>query len=539
MQTIEGQIVDIHDREIFQGSIVVDNGYIRQILRHDTDVASYIMPGFVDSHIHIESSMLTPYNFAALASKFGTVAVVSDPHEITNVCGCNGIEFMVDDTENAAVKIFFSLPSSVPASDFETSGASIDAVMTEKLLGSGKFVALSEMMNYPGVVNGDSEVMAKIEAAHKYGIPIDGHSPLLGGESLNRYVAAGITTDHEVTSMSEALEKIKAGMIVQIREGSSAKSLTELLPLLGMYPDRVMFCRDDWKVADLVRNGHIDSMVRRAVNSGYDLFDTLRAASLNPIVHYNLPVGMLRVGDKADFVIVDNLRDLNVMQTFLDGEAVSDMPVKSYPVPINNFMRQPVCETDIAVSIPENVNVKVIGVTDGDIITTAEEYIYDTDYFHENDIHKIVCISRYDQDAKIAVGFVHGFGLTVGAMASTVAHDSHNIVAVGTDDRYIVKAVNEVIQCKGGVAVVTHDEYSVTPLPIAGIISNMNAEKLLPCITETENVAKRLSRKLTSPFMTLSFMALSVIPHLKITDKGLFDSDAFHYVPLFNKTGIK
>ena len=539
--SISGTIADVINKRFFKGTITVSGGRVIAISESDTADDQFIIPGFIDSHVHIESSMLLPSEFSRLASVHGTVATVSDPHEIANVLGVEGVKFMIANGAKVPFKFFFGAPSCVPATSFETSGAAINAVQVNELLQMDEIYYLSEMMNFPGVLNGDSEVMAKLEAAHKAGKPVDGHAPGLKGVDAVKYASAGITTDHECFTIEEAVDKINAGMKILIREGSAARNFNDLVGLLTDYADKVMFCSDDKHPDDLVK-GHINLLARRAVALGYDPMKVLRCCTLNPVIHYGLNVGLLQLGDPADFAVVKDLQSFDVLQTYIDGIKVSEygkthiesVEEKS----INIFNAQEISESDIVV--PANdAKIKVMRAFDGQLITEAisiaptiknGQIISDPAL----DVLKMVVLNRYSH-AKPAVAFVQGFGLKKGAIASTVAHDSHNIIAVGVNDDEIVRAINLLIEVKGGISLINGDEFEVLPLPVAGLMSNLDGYQVA-CMYELINAAaKVLGTKLITPYMTLSFMALLVIPSLKLSDRGLFDGVKFQLTNLFEK----
>lgn len=531
--TIGGQIVDIVNSRIFSGVVVVEEGKITKIEEQPVGNTQYIMPGFVDAHVHIESSMLVPSEFARLATCHGTVATVSDPHEIANVLGKNGIKYMIENGKKVPFKFFFGAPSCVPSTNFETAGASLNADDIEGLMASDDIYYLSEVMNYPGVINEDPVLMRKIAAAKKYGKPIDGHAPAVTGVDLQKYVNAGITTDHECFRLAGALEKISLGMKILIREGSAARNFDALIPLIATHPDKLMFCSDD-KHPDELDDGHIDVLVRKAIELGYNVMDVLKAASLNAVRHYNLNVGLLQMGDDADFIVVDDLRHPVAKQTYIKGvlvaeNGVSNINYKETETP-NNFKAKYIYAEDLFVP-HEGKNIKVMECFDGLLITksfTAEPKVVDggivTDV--ERDILKIVIVNRY-QPTKPAVAFIKGFGLRRGALASSVAHDSHNIVAVGVTDKDILHAVNLLIEHTGGVTAYCGTEMVAVPLPVAGLMSNEDGYEVAAAYQNADALAKRLGSKLYAPFMTLAFMALLVIPELKLSDRGLFDVTRF------------
>lgn len=537
---ISGNIVDIFEKQIFPGTVYFENGVITQIKREGgRDYSTYILPGFIDSHIHIESSMLPPSEFARIAVRFGTVATVSDPHEIANVLGIEGILFMLEDGRHFPFKFFFGASSCVPATDFETSGAKLTSKDIELLLKNPEIKYLSEMMNFPGVINNSPDVIEKINVAQKLGKPIDGHAPALRGEKLDKYIAAGITTDHESFMFEEAEEKIRKGMKILIREGSSAKNFDELFPLLQKYPNMVMFCSDDLHPNDLV-NGHINTLVARSISKGADLFDVLRAVSLNPVIHYGLDVGLLRIGDDADFIVVEDLKDFKAIETYIkgilvakDGQSISEHSITATP---NKFYAKEKNISDFSV-VPKGKTIRVVEAIDGELITNSivvEPKIKDDNVISdiENDVLKIAVVNRY-ADARPAIGFAKNFGLQHSAIATSVAHDSHNIIAIGVTDELIAKAINIIIRNGGGLSFVTEREELVLPLPIAGLMSIFPAEEVAKSYSQLEEKAKNDGSPLTSPFMTLSFMSLLVIPSLKLGDRGLFDVNKFEFVNLF------
>lgn len=540
--TISGQLVDLFQRRIYPAEISISGGMIVAIRETAAAPAHYILPGFVDAHIHIESSMLIPTAFARLAVVHGTIATVSDPHEIANVCGMPGIQYMIDNAAQTPFKFFFGAPSCVPATTFETAGATINSSDVATLLGNKDIWYLSEMMNYPGVLYSDPEVMAKIAAAKKAGKPIDGHAPGLHGEQAAAYAAAGITTDHECFTLGEALDKIDAGMHILIREGSAAKNFEALSDLLRTHPEKVMLCSDDKHPDELAIN-HINALVKRALEKGYDLFNVLRAACVHPVLHYNLPVGMLRIGDPADFISIDNLSSFNILQTWINGTLVAEngrslLPVIQAPT-INNFNTARKSPLDFTVKATGANTIKVIEALEGQLITNhidAAAIIENNNIVSDiaNDILKIAIVNRYSPDAPVAVAFIKNFGLKRGALASTVAHDCHNIIAVGTTDDELCAAVNTLIDCKGGICVVDGANSSTMPLPVAGLMSPDDGHKVAAEYTRIDQLAKELGTPLKAPFMTLSFMALLVIPSLKLSDKGLFDGNKFTFTPLQN-----
>ncbi len=523
-----GWIVDLFARTTFRGRVRVQDGKIESIV-HDESVegTAYILPGFVDAHVHIESSLLVPSEFARMAVLHGTVATVSDPHEIANVCGMDGVQYMLNNAASVPFTFAFGAPSCVPATTFETAGAEISVADVEALLRMDQIYYLSEMMNWPGVLHDDTVVLEKLRLARHYQKPADGHAPGLRGDAAKKYAGHGITTDHECFTLEEATDKLAAGMKIIIREGSAAKNFEALHPIIGTHPDKVLFCCDDAH-PDMLKEGHINKHVQRAIALGYNVYDVLRAASVHPVEHYRLPVGLLRVNDSADFIVVDNLTEMNVRETWIRGIKVADngttlLPSVQAPL-INKFTCAPLSVNDVYA--PTQCLVRVIVAHDGQLITT-EEHAQTSD----PDVLKLCVVNRY-RKAPVAVGWIKGFGLGTGALASSVAHDSHNIVAVGATDEELVAAINAVIEHRGGLSVAMGAEVRVLPLPVAGLMSNGDAWSVAEEYTRLDAAAKQLGSRLKAPFMTLSFMALLVIPELKLSDKGLFDGRTFSFVPV-------
>ncbi len=535
---IKANLADVWKKEIYPAEISVVDGRINVIRRIDEQCSKFVLPGFVDSHVHIESSLLTPVEFARLAVTHGTVATVSDPHEIANVCGMAGVDFMIENGKKTPFKFYFGAPSCVPATNFETAGASLDSDDVKRLLQRPEVKYLSEMMNFPGVLHKDEEVMKKIKAAHESGKPVDGHAPGLRGEAARQYIHAGISTDHECFTAAEALEKLGFGMKILIREGSAAKNFEALAELLHEHSGEMMLCSDD-KHPDSLLIGHINQVCARAVAKGIPLFNVLQAACVNPVLHYKLEVGMLRIGDPADFIVANDLKDFEVAQTYIDGNLVAENG-KSFissasGSAINFFECNPILPDELKVEMVDDRSINIIEALDGQLITNklSEQpkvsggyVVTDTD----RDLLKLVVVNRYKK-APIAVSFIKNFGIKQGAIASSVAHDSHNIIAVGVDDASLAKAINLVINEKGGLSCVSNDAEKILPLPVAGLMSLDDGYKVAAAYTELDNMAKNvLGSTLASPYMTLSFMALLVIPHLKLSDKGLFDGDSFSFV---------
>lgn len=536
MTKISGNIVDLVSNIVYPGTLVIADGRIVDITRDERDYSNFIIPGLIDAHIHIESSMLTPAEFARIAVTHGTVAVVTDPHEIANVLGIEGIRYMIENGKQVLFKFFFGAPACVPATSFETAGAELSTAQIEELFKEDQLKFLSEMMNYPGVISDDPEVTAKIEIARKYHKPIDGHAPGLKGEELRKYVQAGITTDHEAFQLEEGLEKIKAGMKILIREGTAAKNFSALHPLFSDYSDECMFCCDDKHPNDLVQ-GHINELVKLALKKGYDKMKVLKCATVNPVKHYGLEVGLLQKGDPADLVVIDNFEAFNILETYINGVLVAKQ--RSSLVPkvkssiINNFMAKPQRPEDFIIKADTD-EIDVIEAIDGELVTNwlkinpkVEHGYITTD--PERDILKISVINRYREE-KPAVAFIKNFGLKEGAIASSVAHDSHNIVAVGVSNEALARAVNLIIENRGGLAIIGGSFVDVLPLPVAGLMSVEDGNRVAEDYQRIASKAKLLGSKLKDPFMTMSFMTLLVIPELKISDRGLFDGKSFRLI---------
>jgi len=539
---ITANLVDVEARTIHYGRLQWRDGVITEIELLDSERADapYLSPGLIDAHVHIESSMLTPAEFGRQAVRYGTVATVSDPHEIANVLGMQGVRYMLDSATSSPCKIFFGAPSCVPATPFETAGAHLELAEIAELFDEPRIVALSEMMNYPGVLGGDVEVMAKLELARERGYPIDGHAPGLLGDEAKRYAAAGISTDHECFTLDEAREKIAAGMSVQIREGSAARNFAALHPLISECPERVMLCSDDKHPDDLLA-GHIDRLAARAVELGHDHFDVLRCASLNPIRHYRLPVGTLKLGEPMDAVLFTDLRQFTPLATYVAGSKVAEagcclLEVGQSQV-LNRFEAQPIDAESLQVAAEGVQQVRVIGAMDGELVTRALTMpplvvgeCIEAD--PGRDMLQLMVLNRYQADAKPALGFIRGFGLTRGAIASTVAHDSHNLIAVGCSRQEIVRAVNALVASGGGIALCDGEQVEHLSLPIAGLMSGEPGETVAREYARMDQAAKALGSPLRAPYMTLSFMALLVIPALKLSDKGLFDGERFAFTSL-------
>lgn len=535
---LQGNIVDVVNKRIFKGEVLIENGKIKSVTEKSHNVNHFILPGFIDAHIHIESSMLVPSEFARIAVTHGTVATVSDPHEIANVLGVKGVEFMIANGKQTPFKFNFGAPSCVPATAFETAGAVINAEAIKKLLENPDIKYLAEMMNYPGVLFDDDEVLNKIAWAKHYNKPIDGHAPGLRGDNITKYINAGISTDHECFTFDEALEKLQKGIKILIREGSAAKNFEALIDLLPKHFENMMFCSDDKHPDDLLDN-HINKLCARAVAKGMDVLKVLQVACVNPVKHYNLEVGLLQEGDDADCIIVEDLKDFNTLQTFINGNLVfnnNTALINAVSIELlNNFNcnKKKVSDFRFESSAQQirviealegqlvtNERVEVASIKDGNLVSNVEK-----------DLLKMAVVNRY-QNEKPAIAFVKNFGLKTGAIASSVAHDSHNIIAVGVSDEAICQAVNLLINNKGGIAAVSHSEEKILPLPVAGIMSDKSGETVGKQYEALDTMAKQLGSTLSAPFMTLSFMALLVIPALKLSDKGLFNGEIFKFTAL-------
>lgn len=538
--TIAGNIVDIIAKRIFKGEVVIESGRVIAINKLDNAPDCYILPGLVDSHVHIESSLLIPSRFADLVVRKGTLGVVTDPHEIANVLGEIGIDFMINDARKTPLEIRFGVPSCVPATPFETSGFKLGANKVESLLKREEVVCLAEVMDYPGVINEDLEVMKKIVATKKLGKKIDGHAPGVKGDDLRKYVAAGVSADHECSNMEEALEKLNLGIKIQIREGSAAKDFEALYSLIDSHPEKVMLCTDDTHPDDLFERGHIDNLIRLGLEKGCDIFNLLRAASYNAIRHYGLDLGLLQVGDSADFIVIDNPKSFKVKSSFMKGECIykeGEVFFESHnEILLNNFYRKEITLEDIQIAA-KNGDVHTMTVKDGDLLTGWTQarpkvekgcFVSDT----KQDLLKMVVMSRYNNKSPV-VGFAKGFGFEKGAISGSIAHDSHNIIAVGVDDEDILNALNKLINLKGGMVASEGEDTRSVRLDVAGLMSNKRGEDLLSEYENLSDLTKSFGSSFHSPFMTLAFMSLLVIPKLKLSDKGLFDVTQFKLIDLY------
>lgn len=542
MKQIEGNVVDILNRKIYPGIIYVNaDGIITKIEKSTAEYKHYIIPGFIDAHVHIESSMLLPVEFSQLVIQKGTIAIVNDPHEIANVLGKEGICFMIANSKRASIKTYFTIPSCVPSTPLDYSGACINAAEVEDLIKSDLFVGLSEVMNVPGVLQEEPDLIKKIELSIQHQLVVDGHAPALSGKGLEKYVNSGISTDHECVSLNEAIEKINKGMKILIREGSAAKNYENLKFLISLFPERVMFCTDDSHPDDIIKEGHIDKMVRRAISDGFDLFSVLKIACINPALHYGLDLGLLRVGDPADFVIVQNLQTFDVISVYINGNEKYNremIPYEKYKTERrpekwpNKFERNIIQHSDLVKAVQDKIT--CIKVLNHEIITEKKVFSvampvknFQSDL--NRDILKIVYLNRY-QNSSPQVAFIHGVGLKKGAFASSISHDSHNIIAIGTNDSDLLQAINTVILEKGGLSVVENNSISILPLPIAGIMSDRTGTEVAKVWENLINRLKEMGCILDSPFMTMAFMALIVIPELKLGEKGLFQYSTFDFI---------
>jgi adenine deaminase len=535
---VKGRLVDIHNRKIFNAAVILENGRIKRVEKANTKEKEFILPGLIDAHIHIESSMITPGSFAAGSVPHGTIGVISDPHEIANVLGIRGIEYMINDSNKVPMKFWFGAPSCVPATVFETSGGKIDIKDIKTLLKRKEIKYLSEVMNFPGVIYKDKEIIEKINTAKKNRKRIDGHAPGLTGKDLKKYIEEGISTDHECSNIEEAREKISLGMKILIREGSAARNLDALKDLFVSSPEKIMLCSDDLH-PEMLEKRHINKLIGKLISEGYNLFDVIRSATINPSEHYELNAGMLRSGDSADFILVDDLKHMNVLETWINGEKVFDRgkilfkykPGKS----VNSFNCKTVSEADLVIR-NKHISFRVIQAFDGELLTKeiihapVKGEVLNTS--PGEDILKMAVKDRY-KDSPAAVGFIKGFNMKKGAFASSVAHDCHNIIAVGTNDRDLINVINEIIRLKGGLAVSDGTKTNSFRFDVAGIMSSKSCHEVASAYEVLTQKVKDLGCRMSAPFMTLSFMALLVIPELKLSDKGLFDGKEFSLVPLF------
>lgn len=542
MKIIEGNIVDVEKRRIIKGEIEICGSKILNITEKNIESDRYILPGFIDSHMHIESTMLIPSEFAKLAVANGTVAVIADPHEIANVMGIKGVEFIIENTKENPLKFYNTVPSCVPVNENEFSGTELNINEMDYLFDKHKLRVLGEVMDYEAVIKGNKKIIDKINLAKKYNAVIDGHAPSLTRAENEVYAAVGISTDHECSNIEEALDKINAGMKIQIREGSAAQNFDALYPLITSNNKDIMFCTDDSLPDELIEKGHINKIIIKGLKLGINIFNLLNAATLNPIKHYDLDVGLLKIGDNADFIIIDNLEDFNILETYINGQLVYSNGRVLFDIKkakeINNFNAKKICLDDVKVyKKAEKIN--VIEVIDKELLTNCFTVKCKTDNNNnvisdiEKDILKIVVVNRYTKQKPI-IGFINGIGLKSGAIATSISHDCHNIIAVGTDDKHIVNAINEIIEKKGGISYVKEKDYYTIELEFAGLMTQERAEIVAKKYKEINKIIKTNGCALTAPFMTLSFMTLLVIPKLKISVKGLFDVEKMKFVDLFS-----
>ena len=528
--------LNVFSNEFLCGDIAVANGLIAGVGKYDgkteIDVSGkLVLPGFIDAHIHLESSMVTPAEFAKAVVAHGTTTVITDPHEITNVMGIDGVEYMIQASQNLPIDVHFMMPSCVPATDIDESGAELDCNDIDLYLDNKKVLGLAEMMNYVGVINGDKNVLSKIVTSQAHHKKIDGHAPELSGNDLNAYIAAGVYSDHECSTFENALEKLRKGQFIMIREGTAAHNLKALMPLLTQqYYSRCMFATDDKHPSDLLYGGHIDYIVKQALKNGADPIVALKTATHHAARYFLLNnKGAIASGYLADIVVVDNLEDLNVETVFKRGKLVFDGEVKDFSAPtVDEKLAEKCFDTFHLNSVtPSSFKVDgklgLIGLVGGELLTrnlgTADKIDV------ENDILKIACIERHKGTNHIGVGYVKGYSLKSGAVATSVAHDSHNIITVGCNDDDIAVAVNAIKDSKGGIAVVENGKIkALLELPIAGLMSDEPLTTVNEKLENAKSSAYELGAdKSIDPFMTLSFLSLPVIPSLRITTKGVFD----------------
>ncbi len=530
--------LNVFSNEFLSGDIAVANGLIAGVGKYDgkteIDVSGkLVLPGFIDAHIHLESSMVTPAEFAKAVVAHGTTTVITDPHEITNVMGIDGVEYMIQASQNLPIDVHFMMPSCVPATEIDESGAELDCKDIDLYLDNKKVLGLAEMMNYIGVINGDKNVLSKIVTSQAHHKKIDGHAPELSGNDLNAYIAAGVYSDHECSTFENALEKLRKGQFIMIREGTAAHNLKALMPLLTQqYYSRCMFATDDKHPSDLLYGGHIDYIVKQALKNGADPIVALKTATHHAARYFLLNnKGAIASGYLADIVVVDNLEDFNVETVFKRGKLVFDGEVKDFSAPtVDEKLAEKCFDTFHLDSVtPSSFKVDgklgLIGLVGGELLTrnlgTADKIDV------ENDILKIACIERHKGTNHIGVGYVKGYSLKSGAVATSVAHDSHNIITVGCNDDDIAVAVNAIKDSKGGIAVVENGKIkALLELPIAGLMSDEPLTTVNEKLENAKSSAYELGAdKSIDPFMTLSFLSLPVIPSLRITTKGVFDAE--------------
>jgi adenine deaminase len=551
-----GRVIHVFTNEILAGDVAIINGRIAGIGRYegretvDLD-GKYLSPGFIEGHIHIESSMLTPAQFGAAVIPHGTTTVICDPHEIGNVCGKTGIRYMLE--KQSPLNLYAMAPSCVPATHMETSGALLSADDIAEILEHPRVLGLAEMMNFPGTVAAAPDVLAKLRVARKRKVPIDGHAPGLGGRDLQAYIASGISSDHECTTLAEAEEKLRAGMAIFIREGSTARNLEELMPLLhSPAACHCLLVTDDRHADDLVERGHLDYILRRAVHYGASAVIALQMVTINPARHFGLQrTGAIVPGFRADLVVLDDLEQFTADRVYISGQCVAEKGAMVTAVPEQSLdTLDPVIRSSVKID-PEVVDlsmpgeegglIRVITCTDGQIVTgqqmlepKVENGMMVSDV--ERDILKIVVLERHHGSHAMGIGFVQGLGLARGAIGSTVAHDSHNMIVTGTSDASMLRAIRALTDIRGGLVVAGDEQvYDVLPLPVAGLMSTGTAQKVSDCLDGIRTALEKVGTGVENPFMLLSFLALPVIPELKITDKGLVDVLQFQLVPLSDR----
>jgi adenine deaminase len=535
-RVVEGQLVDVVNGKVVPSGVVMEGGKFTEIVTLAEAPNRYLLPGFIDSHIHIESSQLCPSRFAEASVPHGTTAVVSDPHEIANVLGVKGIDLMLEDASNVPLRIFLTAPSCVPATQYERSGATIGVAEIESMLKDPRFVGLGEVMDVQGVLRDDPGIIAKIKAAKAFWKGIDGHCPGLVGNDLVKYINAGMRTDHESITADEAEEKYFLGMWIQVREGSASRDLRSLMPFAKTH--ECMLVSDDLRAKDLV-NGHLDVLLRKAVALGMPPMHAIRAVTAWPAWHYNLPGGSVAVGRTADLVVVDDLRNFNVRQVFIAGRLVAEDGVPLFLAePRTNGLgilpRGLVGEDMLLPAKGEKVSVKVIEafpdrIESGSLITELPVRDGRVRAMPDQDVLHIALVNRY-VDERPVLGFIKGFGLKRGAMATSVAHDSHHLLAVGASPDDMAKAIN-VVSRSGGFAVCEENEVSTLPLEVAGLMSTSPARVVAQIENDLVELLVGMGCRLPAPFMTLSFQSLLVVPELKIGDRGLFDTRRMEVVP--------
>ncbi|MBI5896220.1 MAG: adenine deaminase [Desulfobacterales bacterium] len=547
----KARLVNVFLGAVVETDIAISDGFIVGFGAYDAlttvDLGRrYVAPGFIDAHVHIESALVGPAEFARAVLPRGTTAVVADPHEIANVLGTAGIDYMLAASEASPLRFYFTLPSCVPATDMESAGARLTEEKLRPYLGHSRIVGLAEMMNFPGVIHADAEVLAKIASMQAAGKPVDGHAPGLSGHALHAYLSAGIASDHECTSALEAEEKLAAGMRIMVREGTGARNLDDLLPVITpRTARRMMWCSDDRHPRDLMAAGHIDQMVRRAVRGGVDPITAIQMATLNPAEYFRLDdLGAVAPGRRADLVVLDDLNDPVVRQVYSGGRLVAaenrwvDAGAVARPPAAPAAMKVQLDRIDFKVTA-QGRRVRVIETVPRQIVTrgtVSDARIVDGLAVADpaRDLLKIAVVERHHDSGRTGIGFIRGFGLTRGALAATVAHDSHNIVVVGTSDGDMHAAVAALVAMGGGLVAVDAGQVAAQlALPIAGLMSDQPMTAVCAALDQLLAAARRMGSTLHDPFMTLSFMALPVIPALKLTDMGLVDVAAFKIVPLF------